>query len=598
MALGLTLLLRYMPPTRNLTVRAMLIQCGFGGLLLSLKATGIYMALCLALASHPGINQFLFLSNARDTLRKEVIILAQAAESDSRALARVCTSTGEFKKQISYIRGLIKPETLARTSLDKPTQVSPFPQVTALAGLKASAASKFDQALQMRITSENISNRLLDGASAKVMVSSSQPRALVEHGNGKACWLLMELFCLFTLIVYPESLAYIFSIGKNSDQAKIWFERAVRVKTYVLGENHWHIASMHLTFGQVLIADYQKKCFDHSGEEHIREAIRIYEIACGRHAEETLAAKLVLARFYQKRENSDEAEKILLEAKQDAGSNLELVPYCRLLSQLGAIYLSQQNLPRAKSIYREQIELLTKALEAHPVRYGFFAMFCSNYKSQAGWQIESTLIMAQLGLAEVYARMRYEGEVERLINDAVSQINRYSFFFSYYEELTEAYVRAHTAQANLFLRQGKLDQALKTAADACRRLEKTSYISRPYALELLALTNKLRFQKMDKCGNMEKREEERKARQTFELFMAAKYSSPMMFMSPECIQERKNFDMQIARACPQDFAAVSQTDEYREIKDPGFSIKYDKHGSRDHGANAHDKEGILVRVRK
>ncbi len=70
MGLGLCLLLRYMPPTRNLTMRAMIIQCGFGGLLLSLKAAGIYMALCLALASHPGVNQFLFLSNTRESLRK------------------------------------------------------------------------------------------------------------------------------------------------------------------------------------------------------------------------------------------------------------------------------------------------------------------------------------------------------------------------------------------------------------------------------------------------------------------------------------------------------------------------------------------------
>ncbi len=593
MALGLCLLLRYMPPTRNLTMRAMIIQCGFGGLLLSLKAAGIYMALCLALASHPGVNQFLFLSNTRESLRKEMHLLVQAAERNNRAIPNIYNRV--FKAQIYNLKLLSQREALDTYVKDLPEKMTLFPRVAALTKLKKDAAIKFERALTLRFTSRNIANNIMDGAVPNEMFAGDIAKVKRVDNRTALLWLIFELCCLFTAIVYPEALAYLFSLARKPDSAFRWFERAIRIKTYILGENHWHIASMRMTFGRVLTADYHKQSLDKEGELQMKEAIAIYEISCGRHAEETLAAKLILANYYQKRGNSIEAEKILLEARQDAGSNLDLVPYCRLLSQLGAIYLAEQNLARAKSIYREQIDLLTKALAASPPQHGFWAMFRSTYLSQSSWQIEVALTLAQLGLAEVYERMRYEGEVERLIADAIALVKPYEMFLGYYEELTSAYVKAHAAQANLFMRQGRIDQALKSASDCLSKLEKTNYISRPFGVELLELTNRLRLQKMANCSSMEKKAEQRLARQTFDLLLAAKYSNSM-FMSSECSSERKKFEEQLALLCPQNLtgseAAVSSIQTFEsswdQSSDHGFSIKYDHRV----------EEAIPIRVRK
>ncbi|GEM_PF-1033751 len=114
-------------------------------------------------------------------------------------------------------------------------------------------------------------------------------------------------------------------------------------------------------------------------------------------------------------------------------------------------------------------------------------------------------------------------------------------------------------------------------------------------MALIELTNRLRFQKMSNCSNMEKKGEVRLARQTFDLLLAAKYSSSM-FMSSQCSNERKKFEEQMAMICPQTLASAAaevssiQTfaEPFDQSRDSGFSIKYDDRVEK----------AIPIRVRK
>jgi tetratricopeptide (TPR) repeat protein len=465
--LSCCLMLRYMPPYKSLSLKRSMLGLGFGGVLLILKAVAIYLGLCFSLAGHPALKNVLFCESLYEEKAAQARTLARQAEDCAKRTmllqpylqARVLNEMSEIlmrsrsgeieRKRVSQIREELK----TRAEDDLVTaQNKKVPYVW-----NATVRSSIPQSLrQQPVSTRNITLGM----------------------TFKACLAYLLLF-------YPECLAYVFLGLKQSEFALQTFNRAVRVKEYFFGVDHWLVVGMMELFGSCLLIYHKQANLSDAGEDYLRQAIVRYERSRGRHDQLTIAAKMALAHFHSERGDDKQAERILYEALRDVGKDFDTLAYSDLLSELGKLFCRRNNYSRAKQMYKQVIDLLEQKLAKCPSSQGFLGVVHNIYATIPAWQLEVKLVHAYLDLAEVFRQAKYNGEAQRLTEDANKRIGAFSGHLAVVMDVAGAYVHARLSLAKLLCDHGRYDECFKLLADAKKQMRRWGYSRYPHYFELV-----------------------------------------------------------------------------------------------------------------
>ncbi|MBS1991202.1 MAG: tetratricopeptide repeat protein [Cyanobacteria bacterium SZAS LIN-3] len=451
------LMLRYMPPVRSLSLKRSLVEFGFGGILLVAKAAAIYVGLCLSLAGHPALKNGLFCESLYVAKAEQAQQLAiQAKASAESTMAELPFLQDQLLRDMNGV--LLRKQS---TDIEK----GRTKQLLAdLSGRMENDISLPDNKVLPFIFSTKVEDRL-GTAAAYTPINS---RNLTIGMTLKAC-------LAYLLFFYPECLAYILLGLKQTNMALSTFNRAVRVKEYFLGAEHWLVVGMLEMFGSCLLSFHRTDELRLLGEDYLRKAISLYEKSRGRHDELTIAAKMSLAHFHSQRGDDKQAEKILLEALRDVGKDMDTLAYCGLLSVIGRLYYRRSDYSRAKQMYKQIIELLEQKISKSPPCRGWFGYLRNIYASTPTWQLELKLVHAYLDLAEVFSQAKYNGEAQRLTDDANKRIGAFESEVVVVMDLALAYVRARLAQAKILCEHGRYDECFKLLAASKKQINKWGY---------------------------------------------------------------------------------------------------------------------------
>ncbi len=453
--LSSSLMLRYMPPYKSISLKRTLVGFGFNGGLLILKAVAIYFGLCFSLAGHPALKDVLFceslytnraaqarevaaqaLDCARKTMRSEPIMQEELAADMSQILFKA-TSADPGKNRAAQIRDRLRE--------------------IASEDLVIADNDKVPYLWQTSIDTGSVYQ------SAPVSVNQ-----LTMGMTVKACLAYLLLF-------YPECVAYLLlGLRRNKWALKV-FSKAVQMKEYFLGVDHWLVVSMMEMFAACILAFHKFDSLRDVGEEYLREAIKRYERSRGRHDQLTISAKMSLAHFYSERGDDKQAERILQEALRDIGKDFDILAYCALLSELGRLFSRRANYSRAKQMYKQVIDLLELKLSKCSPCQGLLGYVRNIYATTPTVQLEVKLVCAYLDLASVFQKAKYNGEAQRLTEDASKRISAFEKDFIVGTEVAVTYYKARLALAKILSDQGRCDECFKLLATTKKQLLKWGY---------------------------------------------------------------------------------------------------------------------------
>jgi len=451
------LMLRYMPPVKSLSLKRSIVGFGFGGMLLVVKAAAIYLGLCFSLAGHPALKNTLFC----ESLYVNEAMIARSYAEQAKASAQETLGDMQYRQEeliaeMDDIRGrqplsdvnFVLSDKL-HTKLDnRLVDEVPVPNNNVVPYIRGTKITPLDAAVH-RFAPLNMRN-LTVGATVKACLA-------------------------FLLLFYPECLAYILLGLKQTELALSTFNRAVRIKEYFLGIDHWLVVGTLELFGSCLLTFHRTDQLKAIGEDYLRQAIARYERSRGRHDELTIAAKMSLAHIHSERGDDKQAEKILLEALRDVGKDMDTLAYCNLLSVIGKLYCRRNNHSRAKQMYKQVIDLLEPKLAKAPSSKGWLGYLRNVYASTPTWQLELKLAQAYLDLAEVFNQAKYNGEAQRLTEDAGKRIGSFESELVVVLDVAAVYVRARLAQARILCEHNRYDECFKLLEAAKKQLGKWGY---------------------------------------------------------------------------------------------------------------------------
>jgi tetratricopeptide (TPR) repeat protein len=455
--LSCCLMLRYMPPYKSLSLKRTMVGFGFGGVLLALKAVAIYFGLCVSLAGHPALKDVLFC---------EPLYLAKADQA--RTLAKEAEDCAR--------RTMVSQPFLQAQVLNEMWQI-----------LSRAKGYEIDKSRVSQIWQELKGRTEQDLALPQLKNVPYVWHTCVRSIVGQGFWhrpvslqnfsvgMTVKACLAYMLLFYPEFLAYIWLGLKQRALALRTFNWAVRVKEYFLGIDHWLVIGMMELFGSCLLTFHKQVDLSCVGEDYLRQAIIRYERSRGRHDQLTIAAKMALAHFFSERGDDKQAERILLEALRDVGKDFDTLAYCALLSELGKLFCRRNNYSRAKQMYKQVIDLLEQKLAKCPPSQGFLGYLHNIYATIPTWQLEVKLVYSYLDLAEVFHQAKYNGEAERLTDDANKRIGVFERDMVTVMEVAIAYMKARLAMAKILSDQGRYDECFKLLAGAKKQLHKWGY---------------------------------------------------------------------------------------------------------------------------
>ncbi|MBU6450727.1 MAG: tetratricopeptide repeat protein [Cyanobacteria bacterium REEB67] len=459
---SICMMVRYMPPYKSLSLKRTLVGFGFGGILVVIKSLTIYWALCLSLAGHPALKEALF---SEHLFFEQISQAKYAAAQALQATAQTNSLTRAQKKQVSWwMDSILKRPAgeVEKYRLGNVAEVLNFysRQSVPVAGLPylwdADFHERFTPRPQYRGQRPN-------------KISASEELKGISLGlTFKACFAYFLIFC-------PEMLAYILLGLRQRPQASKAFNSAATIKEYFFGIDHWLVISMLEMYGSCLLAVGGGADLRMVGEDYLRQAILRYERSRGRHDQLTIAAKMSLALIYSERGDDKQAEKILTEALRDVGKDFDIFAYCSLLSEIGRLYCKRNNYSRAKQMYKQVIDLLEQKINKTPSSKGLLGYFRNIYATIPYWQLELKLVAAYLDLAEVFYQAKYNGEAQRLTEDAGKLVSNFEDELCVIAERASLYVRARLAQASILNSHGRVDECFKLLAAAHRQLSKWGY---------------------------------------------------------------------------------------------------------------------------
>ena len=460
------LMLRYMPPVKSLSLKRSLVGFGFGGMLVVVKAAAIYLGLCFSLAGHPALKNSLFC---------ESLYVGKGVMAHNLALSAKTTAQ-QMQDSMAYRKKQLSEE-MSEIVLRPPVGL-----------VDDSRAKQLHDSLVHRLDDEvAVPNNNIVPYLRAPTVTAVNPEAAAAPVNLRNLTIGAGVKGLlaYLLLFYPEFLAYILLGLKQTELALSTFNRAVRIKEYFLGSDHWLVIGTLELFGSCLLTFHRTEQLKASGEDYLRQAITRYERSRGRHDELTIAAKMSLAHFYSERGDDKQAEKILLEALRDVGKDMDTLAYCNLLSVIGKLYSRRNNHSRAKQMYKQVIDLLEPRLAKAPSSKGWLGYLRNVYAATPTWQLELKLTQAYLDLAEVFSQAKYHGEAQRLTDDAGKRIGSFESEVVVVLEVAQTYMRARLAQAKILCEHGRYDECFKLLAAAKKQMGRWGYGRTVVAFELV-----------------------------------------------------------------------------------------------------------------
>jgi tetratricopeptide (TPR) repeat protein len=466
LVVSLCMMVRYMPPYKSLSLKRTLVGFGFGGILIVLKSLTIYWALCLSLAGHPALKEALF---------SEHLIVEQTRQAEyyvGRALAMGRVAGQRENNKID--RSQFSLIGIAGRSINRVENewISQAIEALDFRSRQNLGSAEFPYLYDVRFDEPGIGKY---AHRPGVLQERYAQASTTADPQNISVALVFKTGLVYFLIFCPELLAYILLGLRQRPLALKAFNSAVTIKEYFFGVDHWLVVGMHEMFGLCLLGLKSFADLRLVGEDYLRQAILRYERSRGRHDQLTISAKLSLALIYSERGDEKQAEKILTEALRDVGKDFDTLAFCALLSEIGRLYCKRNNYSRAKQMYKQVIDLLEQKISKTPSSRGFFGYLRNVYANIPHWQLELKLIAAYLDLAEVFHQAKYNGEAQRLTEDAGKLVSSFEADFCIISERASLYVRARLAQASILSSHGRVDECFKLLASAHKYLSKWGY---------------------------------------------------------------------------------------------------------------------------
>ena len=278
------LMLRYMPPVKSLSLKRSLVGFGFGGMLVVVKAAAIYLGLCFSLAGHPALKNSLF---CESLYVGKGVMAHNLALSAKTAAQQMQDSMAYRKKQLS--------EEMSEIVLRPPVGL-----------VDDSRAKQLHDSLVHRLDDEvAVPNNNIVPYLRAPTVTAVNPEAAAAPVNLRNLTIGAGVKGLlaYLLLFYPEFLAYILLGLKQTELALSTFNRAVRIKEYFLGSDHWLVIGTLELFGSCLLTFHRTEQLKASGEE----------------AQTYMRARLAQAKILCEHGRYDECFKLLAAAKKQMG---------------------------------------------------------------------------------------------------------------------------------------------------------------------------------------------------------------------------------------------------------------------------------------